>query len=462
MLASVGYVILSGIYFLLARMYKKTDGAPLVRSAVAGTRRTVGTIATVAAVFVLVESVMVWASGLDWSYQWLLTIEQTLSQIRSSLDSTVKSPYFFLAIGAVLVVLISLPSICVLSGIARRFLTGAEWLTRVHFVLVIVTSLTFFGTGTRDGLAKMEASLVENRKKVERGLEDVENWAQKTAPQIVEHALSEIFAEIQREIAELINNLKLSGGQVAKAKSTQASVTSFIQPVSEFEAAPPPNRTVSVEKLKTLRPDATLGQVQQVQAELKRSVAPKPNPMSPDRANEIDRALRLSVSQGYDQVAALLLHFPGGESALYDILKLFIGETFERQLKEMLHVAATQLLKGVFVDGCTPAEAYNRAKQEVKRDVRLRSVYNRVLGHIKKEKMSLALADLSEKFNLRTPKKLPPNPVAEFGLEAFPWIDASKQLRGVDSPIVPLPQDESILKGIKIKRFIQTILRRVL
>ncbi len=274
MLASVGCVIFGGIYFLLARTYKKTDLEQRERSPVDGTRQIVGTIATVAAVFVLIEFVMYWASDLDWANQGLLIIERTLSQVRFALDLTVKSTDFFWEVVAVLLVSICLPFICVLFGIDRRLVTGIKWLKKTNVVLVIVTSLTFFGTGTRDGLAKIEASLVENGKKVERGLEDVEDLGRQIAEQAVEDAISEVIKEhnIQEKIAELINyddiiddypyitwpqawklidetlsnDSKLSGWRVAEAKSAQASATSFVQSISEFEAARPSNRTVPV------------------------------------------------------------------------------------------------------------------------------------------------------------------------------------------------------------------------
>lgn len=264
MLALVGCIISGGIYFLLARTDKKTNLNLLV-GIVDGTRRIAGIIATVATVFVLIELVMWWASDLDWANQGLLTIEKTLSQVHFALNLTVTSPYLLLVIVAMFLLSICLPSICVLSGIASRLPTVTKWLSNVNIVLSIVTSVTFFGTGTRDGLAKLEASLIENREKVERGLEDVEELGRQIAARAVDDAISEIIAEyeIQQQIAELVNyddiiaeypyitwddvwkltsdeplsnDSKLSLLQIAEAKSAQASATSFIQSISAFEA----------------------------------------------------------------------------------------------------------------------------------------------------------------------------------------------------------------------------------
>ena len=389
MLALVGCVIFGGIYFLLARTYKKTDLARRERSPVDGTRQIVGTIAIVAAVFVLIEFVMYWASDLDWANQGLLTIERTLSQVRFALSLTFTSPSFWLVTVAVFFVSMCLPSICVLSGIARRLPTVAtKWLGRANAVLAIVTSLTFFGTGTRDGLAKIEAGLVENHKKVERGLENVEDLGRQIAEQAVEDAISEIIKEhIQQEIDKLINyddiiaeypyitwshvweltfdeplnnDSKLFVRQVAKAKSARAPDTSFIQFfISEFEATPPTNRTVPVEKLTIRRSAATLNWVQHMQAELERFVAPEPSPMSPTKNDNVLRTGFLLLVNFFD---ALLSLFTGGESVLYNILGLFWNE--------ILKWFATLFFDHVFVDGRTPTEAYSRVIREVKRIVR--------------------------------------------------------------------------------------------
>ena len=472
MLAIVGCVISGGIYFLLTRTDKKTN-LDLLVGIVDGTRRIAGIIATVAAFFVLVELVMWWASDLDWANQGLLTIEGNLSQVHSALNLTVTSPYLLLVVVVMFLLSICLPSICVLSGIASRLPTVTKWLSNVNIVLSIVTSVTFFGTGTRDGLAKLEASLIENREKVERGLEDVEELGRQIAAQAVEDAISEIIAEyeIQQQIAELVNyddiiagypyitwddvwkstsdeppsnDSKLSLLQIAEAKSAQASATSFIQSISAFETTPPPKRTVPVEKLKTFIPDATLEQVQQMQAKLEHFVTPKPSPMSSDLATEIDNGLRLILSRAYDVVAPLL-PFLGSESAVYDFFKLVVGELFERWLKEKLHSAATQFLKQVFVDGLTPAEAYSQVKQKMKQSARLFCEqeiiprFNSIIDHLREVKRSLvnlvnekskvlsdaskkALADQVQKMEMKleeSDKESSPNPDTKSECEAL-------------------------------------------
>ena len=473
MLALVGCVIFSGIYFILVRAETKTN-LDLLVGILDGTRRIVGTIATVTAVFVLIELVMWWASDLDWANQGLLTIERTLSQVRFALSLKVTSSYFLLGIVVVFFLSIYFPFICVLSGIARRLPAVTKGLIRANNVLVLVTSLTFFGTGTFDGLAKLEAILIENRRKVERGLENAEDLGRQIAAQAVEDAISEIIAEdeIQQEIAELINytaiiaeypyitwsqmwkltfdeplsnDSKLSMWQVAKAKSAQASVNSFIQSISEFEATPTSNRTVPLEKLKTLMPDATLDQVQHVQTELERFVAPESSPKLPDPATKIDEAFRLSFSLIFDQAVHLLLSSTGGESALYDIFNLFRGETIDSPLKKQMNAATTQYIEDVFAEDITPAEAYSRVKQEVKSNVQ--SLYeqkfkpriNSIIARLREERTTIenlvyeksnalshaskkALADQVQKMEMKLEeydKESSPNPDTKSECEAL-------------------------------------------
>ncbi len=203
-------------------------------------------------------------------------------------------------------------------------------------------------------------------------------------------------------------------------------------------------------------------------------------------ATKIDRAVRLSVSLVFDQFAALLLSFIGGESAVCDIPKLFAGETLGHLLKEARRVATTQFIKHVFVDGLTPAVAYSRVKRNMKRIARrlfdriLSSRFDSIIDRLGETKRSLvnlvneksnALSDASKKAQAARirelsvkleeyGKEISRNTIAKSGLRAFrsefskhldsvSGTDAVERLRWFESQVESLPQEASTLKRIE-------------
>ena len=395
MLAILALAIFGTIFLLSARFYKKPGLTRLVRITLQGTKRISSTTASIAAVFVLVQLMLCWAADIHWANQGLLFVERTLSFVRFVLKVTTSSPYFLLATGILLMFLNSFQLFYLLPRIARKLLRRRESLMRWNLLLTIATSLTFFGTGTKNGLANIEASLVEDRTKVERGLRDLE----KSGHQVAELAIVEVFSEIMKErkiqqkIAEITNydeivapypfikwpharessdipfdstnTMKSAVHQVSKTIAAQASL---IKSVSEIENRRPHSRQLPVRNVTNIRATATLDRIQRVQAELEDFIHKNRFTEDPptSTADAINQTVRLSISAGYDYVAKEVLPPSFGSSALSNIFGLFLSETVAVPLKEMLHIAADHLLTRKYVDSLPFTDAYAEAKQLVK------------------------------------------------------------------------------------------------
>ena len=337
MLVILGLLFFSIVYLLVTWFENKSTNSSLFLVATAGTKKLAGTAAIVAFVFFIIQLGIFQLRSTDWTNYGLLTIENELLRVRRCLSYFAGADNVLLYSGILLIILIAMPSICFISSSVRRFLTATKWITRVNFILVMATSLTFFGTGSALGLANLQAKLVADKEAVIRGLDEMVKKKEEVVNSIVHDAIS----EATKDIVELAIHDNLSVRVFHQVASILRN--NPIQPIE------PKNTGLRFpEGLENKWRIASLKDINMTKTNLNNLIPESPSNDYP--ANVIRILSNHIISTSYDLAADPILSKVvalEGDIAGYEIIRLFLDETLNTYIKDTAHSISKGFLSNI-------------------------------------------------------------------------------------------------------------------
>ena len=412
MLVFAGFLFFSVIYCAAARYERRYIDSTLARVAIAGVKRVAGTAAVIGAVFAVVQIVMWVLREQSWAHTSLLNIENALIQVRRIVNLLEGPSFLLVTTGILLILLLAMPTIGLFSNTPRRILTATNWLARVSLVLTIVTSLTFYGTGSKEGIARLEAKLVEERDATTRGLTELEETAEEAALTTIVEAMVASLEEtgIIQQIVEsivfddltkpypfldcLANNVpndsrdvvsceclewdRLDSGvaQVARnvgrqvaLRITNASVRQFTRVESELEnIRTQPMGRFGNESRRSVNISASWSDTTVTRAAVERSTENLRNlseniwarvshqSTTDEAASTIRNVIRHGVSISYDgavEAAMSSVRAVGEETAVYNFVELFVDESLHEPIRKIVRSTTEHIMDRIFVEEWT-------------------------------------------------------------------------------------------------------------
>ena len=393
----IALIICTALYLFARNRTKHLGNASSIEIYATSALRTVSAISAFVGVFFLViQEVMRAVTHLDWTNVGLLTVERALVAVRLGIDITLSSPYMLVLSGVLLVLIIAFHLLGIFSNSIRTVLHAVGWFARVNIALIILTSFTFFGTGSLSGLPNLEARLVDDRTKIERGLTELAAFASDAATVALQDAGSAVLhdqgvhqllseATDYEEIADkypfivlksYIQDRELFSGRDESTRtsappekrpdSTRREVVRFVSRAisrpnvsvivndlrSGFVQGTALTDVIDVDRARVSQQDITLDQLERATSSLR-----QPRASTSDQSlhkaeyDAFAKALDLSINLASGQLKAQVPRVPTVDDPLVGVLLVLLDETISEGLNKIRREIAKAIFDSVVLRG---------------------------------------------------------------------------------------------------------------